>query len=114
MAAIGFGYVMLLFVACLDGGTEAADDRERHGPCSLDIEVHAPAYYPNRSIHQTLGERKGQMSALLAAIAADPGFMLLLPAYGYGLVSAPHQSAGAEILVSIPIRNKRLLYCTLG
>jgi len=69
-----------------------------------DIEVHAPAYYPNRSIHQTLGARKGtNVSALLAAIAADPRVYAATPrVYGYGLVSAAHQSAGAEILGVVP------------
>ena len=37
-----------------------------------DIEVHAPGYYPKRSIYQTLGGRQGtNVGALLAAIAAD-------------------------------------------
>jgi len=73
MAAIGFGYVMLLFVACLMAGLRQQMIESGTGLVLSDIEVHAPAYYPNRSIHQTLGERKGtNVSALLAAIAADP------------------------------------------
>jgi ABC-type lipoprotein release transport system permease subunit len=65
-----------------------------------DIQVHAPSYYPNRSIYQTLGGRQGtDVGALLAAIAADPRVYAASPrVYGYGLVSATHQSAGAEIL----------------
>ena len=43
------------------------------------------------------------MSALVASIAADPRVQAASPrAYAYGLVSAPHQSAGAELLGVVP------------
>ena len=110
MAAIGFGYVMLLFVACLMAGLRQQMIESGTGLVLSDIEVHAPAYYPNRSIHQTLGERKGtNVSALLAAIAADPRIYAATPrVYGYGLVSAPHQSAGAEILGVDPNQEQKV------
>jgi ABC-type lipoprotein release transport system permease subunit len=110
MAAIGFGYVMLLFVACLMAGLRQQMIESGTSLVLSDIEVHAPAYYPNRSIHQTLGERKGtSVSALLAAIAADPRVFAATPrVYGYGLVSAAHQSAGAEILGVDPNQEQKV------
>jgi ABC-type lipoprotein release transport system permease subunit len=110
MAAIGFGYVMLLFVACLMAGLRQQMIESGTSLVLSDIEVHAPAYYPNRSIHQTLGERKGtSVSALLAAIAADPRVFAATPrVYSYGLVSAAHQSAGAEILGVDPNQEQKV------
>ena len=73
MAAIGLGYAMLLFVACLMAGLR--QQMIESGTCLVlsDIEVHAPGYYPDRPIQKTLGGRNGtDVSALLAAIAADP------------------------------------------
>ncbi|MDP2603261.1 MAG: ABC transporter permease [Deltaproteobacteria bacterium] len=110
MAAIGFGYVMLLFVACLMAGLRHQMIESGTGIVLSNIEVHAPAYYPNRSIHQTLGERKGtNVSALLAAITADRQVYAATPrVYGYGLVSAAHQSAGAEILGVDPKQEQKV------
>ena len=110
MAAIGFGYVMLLFVACLMAGLRQQMIESGTGLVLSDIEVHAPAYYPNRSIHQTLGEREEtNVSALLAAITADRRVYAATPrVYGYGLVSAAHQSAGAEILGVVPDQEQKV------
>ena len=110
MAAIGFGYVMLLFVACLMAGLRQQMIESGTGLVLSGIEVHAPAYYPNRSIHQTLGGRKGtNAGALLAAIAAGPLVYAATPrVYGYGLVSAAHQSAGAEILGVDPNQEQKV------
>ena len=110
MAAIGFGYAMLLFVACLMAGLR--QQMIETGTCLVlsDIEVHAPGYYPNRSIYQTLGGRQGtDVGALLAAIAADPRVDAAAPrVYGYGLVSATHQSAGAELLGVVPDQEQKV------
>jgi ABC-type lipoprotein release transport system permease subunit len=110
MAAIGLGYVMLLFVACLMAGLRQQMIESGTGLVLSDIEVHAPAYYPNRSIHQTLGGRQGtDVGALLAAIAADPRVYAATPrVYGYGLVSAARQSAGAEFLGVLPDQEKKV------
>jgi ABC-type lipoprotein release transport system permease subunit len=110
MAAIGLGYVMLLFVACLMAGLRHQMIESGTGLVLSDIEVHAPAYYPNRSIHQTLGGRQGtDVGALLAAIAADPRVYAATPrVYGYGLVSAARQSAGAEFLGVLPDQEKKV------
>ena len=110
MAAIGFGYAMLLFVACLMAGLRQQMIETGTSLVLSDIEVHAPGYYPNRSIYQTLGGRQGtDVGALLAAIAADPRVYAASPrVYGYGLVSATHQSAGAEILGVVPDQEQKV------
>jgi ABC-type lipoprotein release transport system permease subunit len=100
MAAIGFGYAMLLFLACLMAGLRQQMIESGTDLLLSDIEVHAPDYYPDRPIKLTLGGRTGtEVGALVAAIAADPRVQAASPrVYAYGLVSAPHQSAGAELL----------------
>jgi putative ABC transport system permease protein len=110
MAAIGFGYAMLLFVACLMAGLRQQMIETGTSLVLSDIQVHAPSYYPNRSIYQTLGGRQGtNVDALLAAIAADPRVYAASPrVYGYGLVSAPLQSAGAAILGVVPSQEQKV------
>jgi ABC-type lipoprotein release transport system permease subunit len=110
MAAIGLGYAMLLFVACLMAGLRQQMIESGTNLMLSDIEVHDPGYYPDRPTHQTLGGRKGtDVSALLAAIAADPRVSAVSPrVYGYGLVSAAHQSAGAEILGVVPDQEQKV------
>jgi putative ABC transport system permease protein len=100
MSAIGFGYVMLLFVACLMAGLRQQMIETGTGLVLSDIQVHAPAYYPNRPMHQTMGGQKGtNVTTLVAAITADPRVYAASPrVYGYGLASAGDQSAGVEIL----------------
>ena len=100
MAAIGLGYAMLLFVACLMAGLRQQMIESGTRLVLSDIEVHAPDYYPDRPIHQTLGGRSGiEVSALIAAIAADRRVQAASPrVYAYGLVSATRQSAGAQLL----------------
>src|SRR5512132_1387380 len=100
MAAIGFGYAMLLFVACLMAGLRQQMIETGTSLVLSDIEVHAPGYYPDRPIHQTLGGREGtDVSALLATITADPRVYAAAPrVHGYGLVSAARQPAGVELL----------------
>jgi ABC-type lipoprotein release transport system permease subunit len=110
MAAIGLGYAMLLFVACLMAGLRQQMIESGTGLVLSDMEVHAPDYYPDRPTHQTLGGRTGtDVSALLATIAADPRVQAASPrVYGYGLVSATHQSAGAELLGVVPDREQKI------
>jgi len=104
MTAIGVGYAMLLFVACLMGGLRQQMIESGTGLILSDIEVHAPDYYPDRPIQLTLGGRKGtEVGALLAATAADPRVQAASPrAYAYGLVSGTHQSAGVQLFGVVP------------
>ena len=110
MAAIGFGYAMLLFVACLMAGLRQQMVESGTDLVLSDAEVHAPSYYPDRPINQTLGGRDGtDVSALVAAIAADPRVEAASPrVYGYGLVSATHQSAGAQLLGVLPDQEQKI------
>ena len=104
MAAIGFGYAMLLFVACLMAGLRQQMIESGTDLLLSDAEVHAPDYYPDRPIQKTLGGRNGTgVSALRAEIAADPRVQAASPrVYGYGLVSATQQSVGAQLLGVVP------------
>jgi ABC-type lipoprotein release transport system permease subunit len=110
MAAIGLGYAMLLFVACLMAGLRQQMIESGTGLVLSDVEVHAPSYYPDRPTGQTLGGRNGtEVSALLAAIAADPRVQAASPrVYGYGLVSMTHQSAGAQLLGVVPDQEQKI------
>jgi putative ABC transport system permease protein len=104
MAAIGFGYAMLLFVACLMAGLRQQMIESGTGLMLSDIEVHAPDYYPDRPLHLTLGGRDGtDVGALMRIITADPRVEAASPrVYGYGLVSATHQSAGVQLFGVVP------------
>ncbi|MGB6877485.1 MAG: ABC transporter permease [Candidatus Acidiferrales bacterium] len=110
MAAIGLGYAMLLFVACLMAGLRQQMIQSGTDLVLSDAEVHAPSYYPDRPIHLTLGGRNGtDVSALVAAIVADPRVEAASPrVYGYGLVSTTHQSAGAELLGVVPDQEQKI------
>jgi len=109
MTAIGLGYAMLLFVSCLMSGLRHQMIASGTGLLLSDAEVHAPSYYPDRPIHDTLGGRAGtDVSALVAAVAADPRVQAASPrVYGYGLVSTAHQSAGVQLLGVVPDQEQK-------
>ena len=104
MAAIAFGYAMLLFVACLMAGLRWQMIENGTTLMMSQIQVHAPGYYPNRSIQRTLGGRQGtDVNAMLSVIAADRRVYAAAPrVYGYGLLSAAHRSAGVELMGIVP------------
>jgi len=110
MAAIAFGYTMLLFVACLMAGLRW--QMIENGTCLVmsQVQVHAPGYYPNRSIQKTLGGRQGtDVGAMLATITADRRIYAAAPrVYGYGLLSAAHRSAGVELMGVVPDEEPRI------
>lgn len=110
MAAIAFGYAMLLFVACLMAGLRW--QMIENGTCLVmsQIQLHAPGYYPNRSIQKTVGGKKGtDVNAMLAAITADRRVYAAAPrVYGYGLLSAAHRSAGVELLGIVPDQERKI------
>jgi ABC-type lipoprotein release transport system permease subunit len=110
MAAIGLGYGMLLFVACLMAGLRQQMVESGTDLVLSDAEVHAPSYYPDRPINQTLGGRDGtDVSTLVAGITTDPRVEAASPrVYGYGLVSATHQSAGAQLLGVVPDQEQKI------
>src|SRR5271163_4696033 len=110
MAAIAFGYAMLLFVACLMAGLRW--QMIQNGTCLVmsQIQVHAPGYYPNRSLQKTLGGRQGtDVNALLAAISADRRVSAVAPrVYGYGLLSAADRSAGVALMGVVPEQEPKI------
>ncbi len=110
MAAIAFGYAMLLFVACLMAGLRW--QMIQNGTCLVmsQIQIHAPGYYPNRSLQKTLGGKKGtDIAALLASISADRRVSAVAPrVYGYALLSAAHRSAGVELMGVVPDQEPKI------
>lgn len=110
MAAIAFGYVMLLFVACLMAGLRW--QMIENGTCLVmsQIQVHAPGYYPSLSIQKTLGGRQGtDVSAMLATVTANRRVYAAAPrVYGYGLLSAAHRSAGVELMGVVPDQEPKI------
>jgi ABC-type lipoprotein release transport system permease subunit len=110
MAAIAFGYAMLLFVACLMAGLRW--QMIQNGTCLVmsQIQIHAPGYYPNRPLQKTLGGRQGtDVGALLASVTADRRIIAAAPrVYGYGLLSAAHRSAGVELMGVVPGKEPKI------
>src|SRR5271169_6397706 len=110
MTAIAFGYVMLLFVACLMAGLRWQMIENGTSLVMSQIQVHSPAYYPSRSIQKTLGGSNGtDVGKLLAAITADRRVYAASPrVYGYGLLSAAHRSAGVELMGIVPDQESKI------
>jgi ABC-type lipoprotein release transport system permease subunit len=110
MAAIALGYAMLLFVACLMEGLRQQMIENGTNLVFSQIQVHAPGYYPNRSLQKTLGAGPGtDVSAILAAVTADHRVYAATPrVYGHGLASAAHQSGGVEIMGVAPDQEQKV------
>lgn len=110
MTAIALGYAMLMLFACLLQGLsqQMIENGTRLGLSHMQI--HAPEYYPDRSLYQTLGGRKGiKVEDLLKTLTAQPQVVAATPrVYGYGLVSSGSHSAGAELLGIDPARERRI------
>jgi|SRR5579872_615561 len=110
MAAIAFGYVMLMFVACLMAGLRWQMIENGTRLLLSQVQVHDPGYYPNRPIQKTIGGENGtNVPALLSAITADPRVEAAAPrVYGYGMASAGDRSYGVELLGVDPARERRV------
>ncbi len=110
MAAIAFGYAMLLFVACLMAGLRWQMIENGTSLVMSQIQVHAPGYYPTRSIQKTLGGRQGtDVTAMLATISADRRVVAAAPrVYGNALLSASHRSAGVELMGIVPDQEPKI------
>ncbi len=110
MAAIALGYAILLLFACLLEGLLQQMIKNGTSLGLSHIQAHAPAYYPDRSIYDTLGGREGaDVDRLLAAITADPRVHAASPrVYGYGLVGYDDRSAGVEILGVVPEQEQQV------
>jgi ABC-type lipoprotein release transport system permease subunit len=110
MSAIGFGYTMLLFVACLMAGLRQQMIETGTDLMLSEIQVHAPHYDPDHPINLTLGGPKGtDVDAVVATIVADPRVEAASPrVYGFGLVSGTHQSAGAQLVGVVPDTEQKI------
>ncbi|MGA2411695.1 MAG: ABC transporter permease, partial [Candidatus Binataceae bacterium] len=110
MGAIALGYAMLLFVACLMAGLRWQMIENGTSLVMSQIQVHAPGYFPNRSIEKTLGGRTGtDVAAMFTAITADPRVFATAPrVYGYGLLSAADRSAGVELMGILPDQEQKV------
>ncbi len=110
MAAIAFGYAMLLFVACLMAGLRWQMIENGTSLVMSQIQVQAPGYYPSRAVQKTLGGRKGtDVAAMLAVVAANRRVYAAAPrVYGYGLLSAAHRSAGVELMGIAPDQEPKI------
>lgn len=110
MAAIALGYAMLLFVACLMEGLRQQMIENGTSLVSSQIQVHAPGYYPNRSLQKTLGAGRGtDVSAILAAVTFDHRVYAATPrVYGQGLASAAHQSGGVALMGVAPDQEQQV------
>jgi putative ABC transport system permease protein len=110
MAAIAFGYAMLLFVACLMAGLRWQMIENGTSLVMSQIQVHAPGYYPSRFIQKTLGGKKGtDVNAMLAAITADRRVYAAAPrVYGYGLLSAANRSVGVQLIGIVPDQESKI------
>jgi ABC-type lipoprotein release transport system permease subunit len=110
MAAIALGYVMLLFVACLMAGLRWQMIENGTRLVLSQVQVHAPGYYPNRTIQKTIGGAKGtDVGALVTAITADPRVLAAAPrTYGFGLISADNRTAGVELFGVDPDEERKV------
>jgi ABC-type lipoprotein release transport system permease subunit len=110
MAAIAFGYVMLLFVACLMAGLRWQMIENGTSLVMSQIQVHAPGYYPDRPLQKTLGGKPGiDVNAMLATITANHRVLAAAPrVYGYGLLSVARRSAGVELMGVVPDQEPRI------
>ncbi|MCS6926784.1 MAG: hypothetical protein NZ578_12865, partial [Candidatus Binatia bacterium] len=100
VAAIALGYAMLLLFACLLEGIRQQMIENGTGLVLSHLQVHAPDYYPDRSLYHTLGGPEGtDVQRLRTALETLPAIRAASPrVYGYGLVSTHEHSAGAELL----------------
>ena len=111
MTAIAFGYVMLLFVACLMAGLRW---QMIENGTSLVMSADPGAF--SRLLSQPLHPKDSRREAtaqtsrkLLAAITADRRVYAAAPrVYGYGLLSAAHRSAGVELMGIVPDQESKV------
>ncbi|MEW6301127.1 MAG: ABC transporter permease [Thermodesulfobacteriota bacterium] len=109
-AAIALGYGMLLLFACLLEGVRQQMIENGTRLVLSHLQVHAPDYYPDRSLYHTLGGQTGtDVRALLAALSTVPAVHAASPrVYGYGLVSSLEHSAGADLVGVAPAQEPRV------
>lgn len=110
IAAMSLAYSTLLFFACLLEGMRQQMIEYGTSFTLSQAQVHAPGYYPDRSLHETLGGREGTtIDGLLAAVTSDRQVHAASPrVYGYGLLSRAGRSAGTQLLGVVPAQEQQI------
>lgn len=110
VTAIALGYAMLLLFACLLEGIRQQMIENGTRLLLSHLQVHAPDYYPDRSLYHTLGGQTGtDVQRLLVALETLPAVRAASPrVYGYGLVGSHEHSAGAELVGVVPTQEARV------
>ena len=107
-SALAFGFVAsVLMIGLMDGVTEqmVVNGTEI---VTGQVQIHDEAFFPERSIHDTLGGREGvELASLLAAADAVPEVEGVAPrVYGGGLVSSGDETVGAVLMGVLPERER--------
>ena len=107
-SALSFGFMAaVLMIAFMDGMIEEMVSNGTR-VVTGQVQIHAPDFRPERSIHDTMGGREGlDVSALVAAIEAEEGVAGVAPRlYGGGLVSSGEETVGAVLMGVDPPREE--------
>ena len=101
-SALAFGYLASVTMIGTWHGMIAEMIETGTNLVSGQLQVHAPDYYPERSMYSTLGGRDGiDVEGLMRATMAQPGVTAAAPrVYGGGLVSSGRETV-AGILVGV-------------
>lgn len=97
---LAFGYWAVLVITGMADGLVADMVRTATGVLSGQVQGHAPAYLPDRSLYETLGGPAGlDLPGVLADIEAEPGVLGAAPrVYAGGLVSSGATTVGVMLL----------------
>jgi len=103
---LAFGYWAVVVIAGMADGIVADMVRTATGILSGQIQAHAPAYLPDRTLYETIGGNEGtDVPALLAAIEREPGVLGAAPrVYAGGLVSSGATTVGVLLVGADPAR----------
>ncbi len=113
-AALAFGYVASVLMVGISDGTTVEMVENGTSLLAGQVQVHEGDWKPERGLYATLGGEAGtDVSALVRAVAAEPGVRSAAPrVYGGGLVSAGEQTVAAALVgvdPSLEPRVSRLL-----
>ena len=109
-SALSFGFVAASLMMGLMNGMMEEMVSNGTEVVTGQIQIHAEAYRPERSIHDTMGGREGlDVDALVAAAEAQEGVTGVAPRlYGGGLVSSGDETVGAVLMGVDPEREPRV------
>jgi ABC-type lipoprotein release transport system permease subunit len=108
LTAVGLavGYTSVVAIAGLTDGLTSEMVDTATGIITGQVEIHAPAYLPDRSVYETIGGDAGtDVAALLDAATADPAVTGAAPrVYAGGLISSGAATVGAMLVGVDPAR----------